>query len=50
MIDEGIAWQPQGSWTDIRYEIGAGTRPGSRRSRSTGPRCATPSDPPPRAS
>jgi naphthoate synthase len=24
MIDEGIAWEPEGSWTDIRYELGSG--------------------------
>jgi len=28
MIDQGIAWQPQGSWTDIRYEIGSGDAAG----------------------
>jgi naphthoate synthase len=28
MIDEGIVWEPEGSWTDIRYELGSGAAAG----------------------
>ena len=28
MIDEGTVWEPEGSWTDIRYELGSGAAAG----------------------
>ena len=28
MIDESIVWEPEGSWTDIRYEFGSGAAAG----------------------